>query len=239
MDKILAVTKKELRSSFNSPIAYIIILLFLVVTGWFFTTTIFPTGLVSMRGITENIIIHLVLLIFAAAISMRTFSEEKKSGTLELLLTKPLKDFDIVVGKFLSALLLVVFTFIPTLVYVISFKIFGLGSIDLGSIFGAYLGLIFISALYISIGIFISSLTENQVIAFIISFLIILILFLFNKILVFIPSPLVSTIEYLSSDYHYLNIAKGVIDTRDLVYFISGIYIMLLLTKTSLERRKW
>jgi ABC-2 type transport system permease protein len=239
MDKILAVTKKELRSSFNSPIAYIIILLFLVVTGWFFTTTIFPTGLVSMRGITENIIIHLVLLIFAAAISMRTFSEEKKSGTLELLLTKPLKDFDIVIGKFLSALLLVVFTFIPTLVYVISFKIFGLGSIDLGSIFGAYLGLIFISALYISIGIFISSLTENQVIAFIISFLIILILFLFNKILVFIPSPLVSTIEYLSSDYHYLNIAKGVIDTRDLVYFISGIYIMLLLTKTSLERRKW
>jgi ABC-2 type transport system permease protein len=192
-----------------------------------------------MRGITENIIIHLVLLIFAAAISMRTFSEEKKSGTLELLLTKPLKDFDIVIGKFLSALLLVVFTFIPTLVYVISFKIFGLGSIDLGSIFGAYLGLIFISALYISIGIFISSLTENQVIAFIISFLIILILFLFNKILVFIPSPLVSTIEYLSSDYHYLNIAKGVIDTRDLVYFISGIYIMLLLTKTSLERRKW
>ncbi|HEY5123691.1 MAG TPA: ABC transporter permease subunit [Ignavibacteria bacterium] len=239
MDKILAVTKKELRSSFNSPIAYIIILLFLVVTGWFFTTTIFPTGLVSMRGITENIIIHLVLLIFAAAISMRTFSEEKKSGTLELLLTKPLKDFDIVIGKFLSALLLVVFTFIPTLVYVISFKIFGLGSIDLGSIFGAYLGLIFISALYINIGIFISSLTENQVIAFIISFLIILILFLFNKILVFIPSPLVSTIEYLSSDYHYLNIAKGVIDTRDLVYFISGIYIMLLLTKTSLERRKW
>ena len=115
MDKILAVTKKELRSSFNSPIAYIIILLFLVVTGWFFTTTIFPTGLVSMRGITENIIIHLVLLIFAAAISMRTFSEEKKSGTLELLLTKPLKDFDIVIGKFLSALLLVVFTFIPQL----------------------------------------------------------------------------------------------------------------------------
>jgi ABC-2 type transport system permease protein len=239
MDKILAVAKKELRSSFNSPIAYIIILLFLVVTGWFFTNTLFPTGLVSMRGITENIIIHLVLLIFAAAISMRTFSEEKKSGTIELLLTKPLKDFDIVLGKFLSALLLVVFTFIPTIIYVVSFKLFGLGSPDFGSIFGAYLGLILISALYISIGIFISSLTENQVIAFIVSFLFLLILFLFNKILIFVPTPLVSTIEYLSSDYHYMNIAKGVIDTRDFVYFLSGISIMLILTRTSLESRKW
>jgi ABC-2 type transport system permease protein len=239
MDKILAVTRKELRSYFNSPLAYIVIVLFLAVTGWFFTTTIFPTGLVTMRGITENVIVHLVLLIFAAAISMRTFSEEKKSGTIELLLTKPLKDEDIVIGKFLSALLLVFFTFIPTIIYVISFKIFGLGSIDFGTILSSYLGLVLISALYISIGIFISSLTDNQVISFIISFLVILVLYLFNKILVFIPGPLVSTVEYLSSDYHFLNISKGVLDTKDLVYFFSGIFITLLLTKTSLESRKW
>jgi ABC-2 type transport system permease protein len=239
MDKILTITKKELKSSFDSPIAYIIIILFLIVTGWFFTNTLFPNGLVSMRGVFENIIVHLVFLIFAAAISMRTFSEEMKSGTIELLLTKPIKDFDIVMGKYLSALILVIFTFIPTIIYVLSFKIFALGPLDLGSIFGAYLGLILMSGLYISIGIFISSMTENQVIAFIGSFLIILLLFLLNKILIFVPTAFVSTFEYLSSDYHFTNIAKGVIDTRDIIYYLSGIVIMLLLTKTSLQSRKW
>jgi len=239
MDKILTITKKELRSSFNSPIAYIVIILFLIVTGWFFTNTLFPSGLVSMRGVFENIIVHLVLLIFAAAISMRTFSEEKKSGTIELLLTKPIKDIDLVIGKFLSALILIIFTFIPTIIYVISFKIFGLGSLDMGAIFGAYVGLILLSSLYISIGIFVSSLTENQVIAFIVSFLIILLLFLFNKILIFVPGGLVSFFEFLSSDFHFMNISKGVIDSRDIIYFFSGIFIMLLLTKTSLESRKW
>jgi len=109
----------------------------------------------------------------------------------------------------------------------------------MGAIFGAYVGLILLSSLYISIGIFVSSLTENQVIAFIVSFLIILLLFLFNKILIFVPGGLVSFFEFLSSDFHFMNISKGVIDSRDIIYFFSGIFIMLLLTKTSLESRKW
>jgi ABC-2 type transport system permease protein len=239
MEKIKIIAKKELNSSFNSPIAYIIIILFLVVSGWFFTNTLFPQGVVSMRGVFENIIVHLVLLIFAAAVSMRTFSEEKKSGTIELLLTNPIKDFDLVLGKYFAALILVVFTFVPTLIYVISFKIFALGPLDIGSIIGAYLGLLLISALYISIGIFVSSLTENQVISFIVSFLIILVLFILNKILVFVPTGLISVSEYLSSDYHFMNLSRGVLDSRDIIYFLSGVGIMLLLTKTSLESRKW
>ncbi len=208
---------------------------FLIITGWFFTSTLFVAGVISMRNVFD--IIPFILLFFIPAISMRTFSEEKKTGTIELLLTKPVTDYDIVLGKFFSTLALATFTLVPTLLYVISLKF--LGSLDFGSIFSAYVGLVLMSGLYISIGIFASSLTENQVVAFIISFLIIFALFMMNKILMFVPPILVPIVEYLSTDFHFSSITRGVIDTKDLIYYFSGIYIMLLLTKTSLEGRKW
>jgi ABC-2 type transport system permease protein len=208
---------------------------FLIITGWFFTSSLFVSGVVTMRGVFD--IVPFILLFFIPAISMRTFSEEKKSGTIELLLTKPLSDFDIVLGKFLSTLAMAAITLAPTLVYVISLKF--LGPLDLGSVISAYIGLILMSGIYIGIGLLASSLTENQVVAFIISFLIIFILFMLNKILMFVPTPLVSTLEYISSDYHFGSIARGVIDTKDIIYYFSGITVLLLLTKTSLESRKW
>lgn len=235
MNNILTIFKKELRSYFTSPVAYIIIVVFLIITGWFFTSNLFLAGVVTMRGVFE--IIPFILLFYIPAISMRTFAEEKKSGTIELLLTKPLSDFDIVLGKFFATLALAAITLVPTLIYVISLKL--LGPLDIGSIFSAYLGVIFISGVYISIGLFASSLTENQVVAFIVSFLIIFALFLMSKVLIFIPTPFVTTIEYLSSDYHLASISRGVIDSRDLIYYFSGMTIMLLLTRTSLESRKW
>ncbi|MFA7360116.1 MAG: ABC transporter permease [Candidatus Kapaibacterium sp.] len=235
MNNSITIFKKELKSYFTSPVAYIIMVVFLIITGWFFTSGLFVGGIVTMRSVFD--IIPFILLFFIPAISMRTFSEEKKSGTIELLLTKPLSDFDIVLGKFLSTLTLAALTLLPTVVYVISLTF--LGPIDIGPIISAYIGLILMAGIYIGVGIFASSMTENQVVAFIISFLIIFILFMLNKILVFLPSPLVSTLEYISSDYHFGSISRGVIDTKDIIYYFSGITILLLLTKTSLESRKW
>jgi len=235
MNNILTIFKREVRSYFTSPVAYIIIVVFLIITGWFFTSSLFLAGVVSMRGVFE--IVPFIFLFYIPAISMRTFSEEKKSGTIELLLTKPISDSDIVLGKFFSTLTLAALTLAPTLIYVISLKL--LGSLDIGSIISAYIGIILMSGIYISIGLFASSLTENQVVAFIVSFLIIFALFMLNKILIFIPTPLITTVEYISTDYHFSSIARGVIDTKDLVYYVSSISIMLLLTRTSLESRKW
>ena len=235
MDKILTIYKKELKSYFYSPVAYIVIVVFLIITGWFFTSSLFVAGVVSMRNVFD--IIPFILLFFIPAISMRTFSEEKKAGTIELLLTKPVTDFDIVLGKFFSTLTLAALTFVPTIIYAISLKF--LGPLDIGTIIGAYLGLLLMSGIYISIGLFSSSLTENQVVAFIISFLIIFALFMMNKILMFIPPFMVPVVEHISTDFHFSSITRGVIDTKDLIYYFSGIYLMLLLTKTSLEGRKW
>lgn len=235
MNNSITILKKELKSFFTSPVAYIIIVVFLIITGWFFTSNLFVGGVITMRAVFD--IVPFILLFFIPAISMRTFSEEKKSGTIELLLTKPLSDFDIVFGKFLSTFILAAITLFPTLIYVISLKM--LGPIDIGSIISAYIGLLLMSGIYIGIGLLASSLTENQVVAFIISFLIIFTLFMLNKILIFVPTYLVSILESISSEYHFSSISRGVIDTRDLIYYFSGITILLLLTKTSLESRKW
>ena len=235
MKNILTIFRKELRSYFNSPVAYIVLFVFLIITGWFFTSSLFLGQVVTMRNVFD--IIPFIFLFFVPAISMRTLSEEKKSGTIELLLTKPISDNDIVMGKFLAALALTGIALAFTLIYVISLTF--LGKIDLGSIIGTYIGLLLMSGVYISIGIFASSLTENQVVAFIISFLMVFALFLLNKVLIFLPTSLASILEYISIDYHFGSIARGVIDTRNIIYYLSGITIFILLTRASLERRKW
>lgn len=235
MKNVLTIFKKELRSNFTSPIAYIVMVVFLIITGWFFSSTLFVSGVITLRGMLD--IVPFILLFFIPAISMRTIAEEKKSGTIELLVTKPITDLDIILGKFLSTLTLAALTLVPTIIYVISLKT--LGPIDIGATISAYIGLLLMCGVYISIGIFASSLTENQVIAFVISFLIIFILFILNKILIFVPPVLVSIVEYISSDYHFSSIVRGVIDSRNIIYYLSGITIMLLLAKTSLESRKW
>lgn len=235
MQNILTIFRKELAGYFNSAIAYIVIVVFLGITGWFFTSTLFITGVVSMRSVFE--IIPFIFLFFVPAITMRTISEEKKTGTIELLLTRPITDMEIVLGKFLAALALTALALLPTLIYV--FSLMTLGKVDFGSIAGTYIGLVFMCGIYIGIGIFCSSLTENQIVSFILSFLIVFALFMLNKVLIFLPVPLASVMEYISIDYHFSSIARGVLDSRDIIYYLSGILIMLLLTRTSLESRKW
>ncbi|MEK6571890.1 MAG: ABC transporter permease subunit [Bacteroidota bacterium] len=226
---------KELRSYFNSPVAYIVIVVFLVILGWFFTSGIFIANISSLRTIFETT--PFLLLFFAPAITMRLISEEKKSGTLELLLTKPVKEYEIIAGKFLAAWVLYFFTLLPTFSYYITVSL--LGTLDVGPVIGGYLGLLFVGAVFLAIGVFGSSITENQVVGFIVSFLIVFVLFMLDKILFYVPSYLASTLEYLSIDYHFSNIARGVIDTRDLLYYISAIGFTLLLGTVALQKRRW
>jgi ABC-2 type transport system permease protein len=232
---ILPIFRRELRSYFNSPVAYVVIVVFLAIIGWFFTSNLFLVNVASMRIVFE--LVPLVFLFFVPAITMRLLAEEKKSGTLELLTTKPVTDAEIVIAKFLAAWALLAAALVPTLLYLVTMM--ALGSIDLGPVIAGYIGLLLMGGAYIAIGIFASSLTENQIIAFITSFLIVLALFLMDKVLMYVPEGLASTLEFLAVDYHFSNIARGVIDSRDIIYFASLLGFSLLLATVSLERRKW
>lgn len=235
MENIKTIFAKELRSFFDSAMAYIIIVVFVGLLGWFFTSSLFLANISTLRTFFETA--PFLLLFFGPAITMRLISEEKKAGTIELLATKPVKDFEIIIGKFLAGWALYAIALIPTLMYY--FTIAMLGTIELGPVVGGYLGLLLVGGVFISVGVFGSTLTENQVVAFIVSFLLVFILFILDKILLFVPGSLASVFEYLSIDYHFSNIARGVIDTRDLIYYFSAIGIMIYLSTIILGKRRW
>jgi ABC-2 type transport system permease protein len=227
--------KKEMRSFFDSPIAYIVITIFLLITGWFFFSDLFLINQASMRNLFG--IVPFIFMFFVPAVTMRLISEEKRSGTIEVLLTLPVKDHEIILGKFLAGLILICVAVVLTFVY--TFTLSGLGDLDFGSVVAGYIGLIFLGATYLSVGMFTSSLTQNQIVAFITSFVIIFALFMLDKVLIFMPGFLVSFLEYLSVDYHFSNIARGVIDSRDVIYYLSIIFLFLFLAVRALESRKW
>lgn len=235
---IKTIYSKELKSYFNSPVAYIVMIVFMVISGFLFTMSFFQINVASMREFFGSFFIQLVLfVVFIPAITMRSFSEEKKQGTLELLLTKPITDIELILGKYLSALTLIVITLAPTIFYFIIIKM--IGPIPFWPFLTSLLGYILMSAFFIGVGVFVSSLTENQIIAFIVSVLICLFFFLLGKLLIVFPTSVVSFFEYLTTDYHLSNISRGVIDSRVLIYYFSMIFFTLFLTKVSLESRKW
>lgn len=227
--------RREVKSYFNSAIAYVVIVVFLAIVGWFHTSNLFLSNVATMRLLFE--LVPIVFLFVVPAITMRLLSEEKKSGTIELLTTKPLHDAEIVLGKFLAAWALIGVALLLTLVYYVT--IAALGKIDNGPVLGGYVGLMLMAGVYVAIGLLASSLTENQVIAFIIGFVFVFALFMFDKVLIYIPDTLASIVEFLGIDYHFGNVARGVIDTRDIIYFFSLLGFMLYLTVVSLGRRRW
>jgi len=234
MKNIRIILSKELGSFFNSPIAYIIIVVFILLSGYFFTNSLFLQNVASLRSVFE--LTPFLLVFFAPAITMRMIAEERKTGTIELLLTKPVKDSEIIVGKFLAAWLFFAIALLPTLVYLVT--VMFLGKIDSGPVIGGYAGLLLVGGSFLALGIVGSTLTENQVVAFIVSFLIMFVFFMFDKIVMYLPGTLASVVEYLGIDYHFSNIARGVVDTRDLVYYVSLIGFSLLVGTVLLERRK-
>ena len=233
MSHFTHIFKREFRSYFLSPIAYIVISIFLLVTGWFFFSTFFIYNQASLR-----IFFNLLPIIFSfvvPAITMRLFSEELNIGSYEILRTMPVTLLDIVLGKFTAALVFIGVMLIPTLAYpaCISF----LGKLDWGPVVGGYIGALFLGAVYSSIGLFASSLTRNQIIAFIIGIAVCFGLTLVDKMLFFLPGALVGFFQHLGADYHFQNISKGVIDSRDLLYFISTGFVGLYATGLVLKGR--
>ena len=236
LTNINIIFKKELKSYFNSPMAYIFLVVFAIVTGYFFTNTFFLFNQSNMRALFN--IVPLVYLFFIPAITMGLIAREKNIGTMEVISTLPIKDVEFVVGKFMSALSLIALGLAFTLIHF--FTLMNVGTnIDYGAVFTGYLGLLMLGAVYASVGTFASSVTDNQVIAFIISVFIVLIFFLMDKMLYFMPVSIAGLIQYISVDYHLSNISRGVIDSRNIIYFASLIGFFLFTTVRVLEIRKW
>ncbi len=239
MHNIWTICKREVNSFFDSLMAYIIIIVFLGLSGvftWLIGSDIFYVGQASLMSFFA--VSFWTLFFFIPAVTMRTLADERKSGTLELLATKPISDFQIVAGKWLASWLLIVISIIPTVVYYIT--IANLGNIDNGAVFGGYLALILISGVYVSIGIFASSLTSNTIVAFIMSLFIgFFFQFLFDVMVPVAPSFLANIFNYLSLSTHFGTMAKGVIGITDLIYLFSLIGLGLVLATTSLRRRVW
>jgi ABC-2 type transport system permease protein len=235
MNNALTIFRREMRSYFNSPVAYIVITLFLLVSGYFFSSTLFLNNSADLRSLFG--IAGFILMLFTPAVTMRLLAEERRAGTIEILVTLPIKDEEIVVGKFLAGFALTAISIVLT--FIAYLTIASLGNPDFGAAFGGYLGLILMGAVYVAIGMFTSSLSPNQIIAFIVGFVIIFAFFMLDKVLVFLPDALASFFEYLSIDYHYGNISRGVIDSRDLIYYFSMIFFFLYLAVKMTQLRKW
>lgn len=238
------IIKKEFKSFLNSLIAYIVIIIFLTGIGlfmWVFETNVFDYGFASLDSL--FFVTPYVFMFLIPAITMKTFAEEKKAGTMELLLTKPLTDWQIIFGKYFSCLLLVIFALLPTLLYYYTIYVLGNppGNIDSAAVTGSYIGLIFLGAVFTTIGIFSSAISKDQVISFIIAIFLCFIVYLgfhfFASINVW--GKYSDLISQLGISYHYSSMSKGLIDSRDVIYFLSVIAIMLLATKLVLETRKW
>jgi ABC-2 type transport system permease protein len=236
MNNIINIFKKEFSSYFTSPMAYIFLVVFGLVNGYFFSNTFFLIGQSDLRSLFN--IIPMVYLFFIPAITMGLIAKEKNLGTMEIICTLPIKEHEFVIGKYLAALALILIGLIFTIVHFFTLVSFGT-NIDYGALFTGYLGLFFAGAVYAAIGTFSSSLFDNQVVAFIIGVFIVLMFFLFDKLLIFVPSFMAGTIQYMSVDYHMSNMSRGVIDTRNIIYFVSVVGIFLFATVQSLSSRKW
>jgi len=236
MHNIMTIYKKELRSFFTSPMAYIFLVVFALVNGYFFTNTFFLYNQSDMRALFG--IVPLVYLFFIPAVSMGLISREKSLGTIEIISTLPVRERDIVLGKYLAGFTLILVALLTTAVHYIT--LYNVGTtVDHGAVFTGYLGLALLGGVYTSVGVFASSLTENQVIAFIVGIAIVLAFFLMDKLLFFVPASMAGIIQYLSTEFHLSNISRGVIDTRNLIYFGSVIGFFLSMTTRVLESRKW
>lgn len=241
---MFTIFKKEINQFFSSLVGYIAIGIFLVLSALFTfvfpTTSVLDSGFASLDAFFTNAPLFFLFLI--PAITMRMFAEEFNTGTIELLVTRPIGLNQIIGGKYLAALALVIFSIVPTFVYYFSLSSIAapVGNVDTGGIIGSYFGLILLGASFVALGAFSSAVTNNQIIAFLVG---VLFCFLFYMGFDFIAKLPVFVgksdyfVEHIGINAHYLSMSRGVIDTRDLLYFISLIILFLLFTKTVLERR--
>ena len=236
MRNINTICRRELGGFFNSPMAYILLVIFAIVNGYFFTNTFFLFGQSDLRVLFD--IVPLVYLFFIPAVSMGLIARENNLGTMETMSTMPLNSYEFVIGKFLAAFSLILLGLVATSIHL--FTLISVGTnVDYGAIFSGYLGLALMGGTYAAIGTYASSVTENQVVAFIIGVFIVLVFFMLDKTLVFVPTSIAGFVQFLAVDYHLSNISRGVIDSRNLVYFFSVIGFFIFLTIQTLEMKRW
>ena len=236
---MLAILRKEINSFFASPIGYLVIGIFLLLNGlflWLFKGefNILDYGFADLSSF--FLLAPWILIFLIPAVTMRSFSDEKKQGTLELLLTKPISHLNIVLGKYFGAFILIIISLLPTLLYVYTVYQLGnpVGNLDMGSTLGSYFGLLFLIASYTAIGIFTSSLADNQIVAFIVSVFLCLLFYIgFEGIAEFTSS---NFIEELGMNIHFKSMSRGVIDTRDIIYFLSITIFFIALTKLNINK---
>jgi ABC-2 type transport system permease protein len=238
-----AIILREIKSFFGSPIGYLVIAIFLIINGlflWVFEGdyNILTSGFADLSPFFT--LAPWILLFLIPAVTMRSFSDEKKQGTLELLLTKPLSVWQIVSGKFLGAMLLIILAIVPTFIYVYVISSLGApeGNIDMGSTIGSYFGLLFLIGAYSAIGVFTSTLSENQIVAFIASVFICFVFYFGFEGIATIATTFSAPISSLGMQDHFKSMGRGVIDTRDLIYFISIAILFLSLTVYKLKSFK-
>jgi len=235
MKNVKHIFKKEFKSYFVTPIAYIVISLFLFVEGWLFFSTFFLNKQASMTQFFS--LLPIIFSFIIPAITMRLFSEELNIGTYEILLTLPIKFRDIILGKFLATIGFIMVMLLPTTIYAISISF--LGQLDWGPVIGGYIGAILLGAAFSAIGIFASSLTRNQVIAFITGMTICFSLTLLTDFLLFfLPDTMVGFFQYFSANFHFQNISKGLLDSRDILYFVTISFIALYGSNLVMKEKK-
>lgn len=234
---VLAIFKREFKSYFNSPIAYIYITVFLGVSNWLFFRGFFLINQADMRNFFS--LMPWIFLFFVPAITMKLWAEEKKLGTDEILMTLPINDYEVVLGKFLASFALLVS--IVGLSLILPIIVFSLGNPDGGTIVCGYLGVLLMGAAYLSIGLFASTLTENQIVAFILGIVVCFIMLIIGEDIVLFSAPasLVPILRYLGLGSHFASIGRGVIDSRDIIYYLSVIGFFTYLSIHTIESRKW
>ncbi len=243
---MFSLLRKEINTFFSSITGYLVIIVFLLLNSafmWVFKggNNVLESGYASLDSLFA--MAPWIFLFLVPAITMRMFAEEKRSGTLELLFTRPVSEWQIVISKFLAAWILVLISIVPTLVYFVSVYLLGApqGNIDTGGTWGSYIGLLFLGGIYAALGVYSSSLTDNQIVAFILAVLLSFLFYLGFDLLstVFAQGEFVHLVEKLGIQFHYLSISRGVLDSRDLIYFTAVIFIFLYATRYVLLSRKW
>jgi ABC-2 type transport system permease protein len=235
MSPALVISRREIRTYFNSPVAYIVVTVFTVFSSYLFFSQLFAQKQAELREMFQ--IMPFLFMFVVPAVTMRLLADEKASGTLELLSTMPVRDWEVVLGKFLAALTLVATAIGLTLVCAISVRL--LGPLDRGPAIGGYIGALLMGGAYVAIGVMCSAFTRNSIVAFIASFGISFALYLFGRLTQFVPEALQPIVAFLSIDGHFESVGRGVIDTRDVIYYLSVIGTCLLVATTALESRRW
>ena len=237
MRGMIGIYKRELNGYFNSPIAYIFIVVFLLLASWLFFRGYFLYAQADLRPFFS--LLPWMFLFFVPAVSMRLWAEERKLGTAELLLTLPVRDEEIILGKFLAGLTLVVLTVV--LEFPLLLLTAYLGDIDPGPVVGGALGALFLGGAYLAIGLFLSAVTDNQIVAFILGVVVCFALFIVgeNLVLITAPSSVAPLLRSLGLGAHFESMGRGVIDSRDVVYYLSVIVFFLYLNRLAVRERRW